>query len=64
MGADICFVDEASVRSDAHRGLTWGKIGETPVLEIDRFNLWYGSKQALHRITMPIPHGRRSSSRS
>jgi transposase len=32
MGADIYFVDEAAVRSDAHRGLTWGKIGETPVV--------------------------------
>lgn len=29
---------------------------ETPVLEIDRFNLWYGTKQALHGIAMPIPH--------
>jgi phosphate transport system ATP-binding protein len=28
---------------------------EPPVLEVDRFNLWYGAKQALHRITMPIP---------
>ncbi len=28
---------------------------EKPVLEIDSFNLWYGQKQALHRITMPIP---------
>ncbi len=27
---------------------------ETPVLEIDRFNLWYGQKQALHGISMPI----------
>lgn len=31
-GAVIFFVDEASVRSDAHRGTTWGKIGETPVV--------------------------------
>ena len=31
-------------------------LEETPVLEIDRFNLWYGSKQALHGISMPIPH--------
>jgi phosphate transport system ATP-binding protein len=31
---------------------------ETPVLEVDRFNLWYGAKQALHRITMPVPHGK------
>ena len=30
-------------------------LQEPPVLEVDRFNLWYGSKQALHRITMPIP---------
>ncbi|NQW47494.1 MAG: ATP-binding cassette domain-containing protein, partial [Planctomycetes bacterium] len=30
-------------------------LEETPVLEIDRFNLWYGEKQALHSITMPIP---------
>jgi transposase len=32
MGAEVFFVDEASVRSDAHRGLTWGKRGETPVV--------------------------------
>ena len=31
-------------------------LEETPVLEIDRFNLWYGTKQALHGISMPIPH--------
>ena len=30
-------------------------LAEPPVLEVDRFNLWYGSKQALHRITMPVP---------
>lgn len=29
-GAIIYFVDEASVRSDSHRGTTWGKIGQTP----------------------------------
>jgi transposase len=40
-GAAIYFVDEASVRSDAHRGTTWGKIGETPVVmdSGDRFGL-------------------------
>lgn len=40
-GADIYFVDEASVRSDAHRGTTWGKIGQTPKVEDsgDRFSL-------------------------
>jgi transposase len=40
-GAVIFFVDEASVRSDAHRGTTWGKIGQTPVVQDsgDRFSL-------------------------
>ncbi len=33
-------------------------LAERPVLEVDRFNLWYGTKQALHRITMPVPHGK------
>lgn len=33
MGADVYFLDDASLRSDAHRGLTWGKIGETPVVK-------------------------------
>jgi transposase len=32
LGAEIYFVDEASVRSDTHRGWTWGKVGETPVV--------------------------------
>jgi len=40
-GAAIYFVDEAGVRSDAHRGTTWGKIGQTPKVEDsgDRFSL-------------------------
>jgi transposase len=39
--AAIYFVDEAGVRSDAHRGTTWGKIGQTPTVEDsgDRFSL-------------------------
>ena len=32
-GAVIYFVDESAVRADAHRGTTWGKIGETPVVQ-------------------------------
>jgi transposase len=32
-GAEIHFVDEASVRSDSHRGTTWGKVGDTPVVK-------------------------------
>jgi len=40
-GAVIYFVDEAAVRSDAHRGTTWAKIGETPVVidSGDRFGM-------------------------
>ena len=40
-GAVIFFVDEAAVRSDAHYGTTWGKIGQTPVVEDtgDRFGV-------------------------
>jgi len=41
IGAMIYFVDEAAVRSDAHRGTTWGKIGQTPEVadSSDRFSL-------------------------
>jgi transposase len=41
MGAVIYFVDESVVRSDAHRGTTWGKIGQTPAVQDsgDRFSL-------------------------
>ena len=28
---------------------------EQPVLEIENFSLWYGQKQALFDITMPVP---------
>ena len=44
----------AEVPAEVHDAV----LGDTPVLEIDRFNLWYGVKQALHRITMPIPQGK------
>lgn len=30
--ARLYFIDEAAFRSDAHRGTTWGKVGETPVV--------------------------------
>ena len=33
-------------------------LAEPAVLQIDRFNLWYGPKQALFNITMPIPRGK------
>ena len=32
--------------------------GERPVLEIDRFSLWYTQTQALFDVTMPIPAGK------
>jgi transposase len=32
-GADIYFGDAAHIRSDHHAGRTWGKKGETPILE-------------------------------
>lgn len=33
LDAQIYFVDEASVRCESHRGTTWGKSGETPVVK-------------------------------
>jgi transposase len=41
LGAEIYFVDESAVRSDHHRGTTWGAIGQTPVVADtgDRFGL-------------------------
>ena len=33
VGARIYFADEAGLRSDYHTGTTWGKKGETPVLQ-------------------------------
>lgn len=40
-GAAILFVDEAGVRADQNRGTTWGKVGETPVVQANgaRFSL-------------------------
>jgi len=32
-GAQVFFVDESAIRSDAHRGTTWGAVGETPVVK-------------------------------
>jgi transposase len=31
--ARLYFIDEAAFRSDAHRGTTWGKVGETPIIK-------------------------------
>ena len=35
--------------------------GEKPVLEIEDFSLWYGIKQALFNISMPVPEGKVTS---
>jgi hypothetical protein len=40
IGATIFFLDEASVRSDAHRGTTWGKKDETPVVKNSGGTIW------------------------
>jgi hypothetical protein len=32
-GAEIYFGDAAHIRSDHHAGRTWGKKGETPIVE-------------------------------
>jgi len=40
--------------AETHESLS----GEDAVLDIDGFNLWYGQKQALHKITMSVPRGK------
>ena len=45
------------VPTETHRALQ----RESPVLEVDDFNLWYGPVQALHAISMAIPRGRVTS---
>jgi transposase len=41
VGATICFVDEAGVRSEDHAGTTWAPVGQTPVVATtgDRFGV-------------------------
>lgn len=51
MGAQLFFVDEASVRSDAHRGTSWGKQGETPVIDDS------GGRFGLNLISAVSPRG-------
>ena len=51
LGAEIYFVDESAVRSDAHRGLTWGKVGETPVVQDS------GSRFGMKVISAVTPRG-------
>lgn len=51
IGAEIYFLDEAAVRSDAHRGTTWGKVGETPVVKDS------GGRFGLKLISAVTPRG-------
>jgi phosphate transport system ATP-binding protein len=50
---------EAIARGESIEAVVHKQVyDEAAVLEIDRFSLWYGSKQALFDITMPVPKGK------
>jgi transposase len=51
-GADIYFGDAAHIRSDHHAGRTWGKKGETPIVEAT------GSRHGLSLISAITSKGR------
>lgn len=50
-GADIFFLDESGIRSDAPPGRTWGVRGQTPVVNTD------GRRQAVNAISAVNPRG-------
>jgi phosphate transport system ATP-binding protein len=33
-------------------------LAEEPIVQIDNFSLWYGAKQALYSVSMPVPRGK------
>jgi phosphate transport system ATP-binding protein len=50
---------EAIARGEDIEAVVHKKVyDEQPVLEIEDFSLWYGHKQALFNVSMPIPKGR------
>jgi phosphate transport system ATP-binding protein len=52
-------VFEAIARNEPHTTETHESLaGEDPVLEIERFNLHYGTMHALHDVAMRIPRGK------
>ncbi|MFN0009196.1 MAG: phosphate ABC transporter ATP-binding protein PstB [Planctomycetota bacterium] len=52
-------VFEAIARAEAFQPDVHAALAsETAVLDICQFELWYGKKQALFRITMPVPTGK------
>jgi phosphate transport system ATP-binding protein len=50
----VAIANGQSVPAVIHRNVR----GEEPVLEIQNFSLWYGDKQALHQIEMPVAAGK------
>jgi transposase len=51
-GATIYFGDEAGIRSDHQSAATWGKIGETPIVESN------GNRSSLNMISAVSSNGR------
>ena len=51
LDAQIYFDEEASVRSDSHRGLSWGRRGEAPVISDS------GGRFGLSVISVVTPRG-------
>jgi len=50
---------EAIARGEQRESVIHRQIyDDQPVVEIEHFSLWYGQKQALFDVTMPIPKGR------
>src|SRR2546426_6809599 len=47
-----------SVTASLHGPSTHGAVMETPMVEIEQVNLWYGAKQALKDVTMSMPKHR------
>jgi phosphate transport system ATP-binding protein len=50
---------EAIARGEQRESVIHRQVyDEQPVVEIERFSLWYGHKQALFDVSMPVPKGR------
>jgi phosphate transport system ATP-binding protein len=50
---------EAVARGEAIEAVIHQRVfDEEPVLEVERFSLWYSHKQALYDVSLPVPKGR------
>jgi phosphate transport system ATP-binding protein len=50
---------EAIARGETIEAVVHKKVlDESPIVEIEKFSLWYGAKQALFDISMPVPRGK------